>query len=520
MKLPISRINRLIDDGYSVITIGDKKVPNIKWKEFQTRAMSKDEFAKLYDLPSTMGQGICTGYGGLEVIDIDLKTLPTLQAQQEFWKEYLTFLKDNIADFDEKFVIYKTINNGYHILYKCELIQGNQKLAKLQNQPEAIIETRGIGGYVFIYDKKVTALGYSEIKQISIKDREVLMAISRYFDYKEPVEESAPEHVPEDSISPWADFNQRNSVWELIQDDFTIVRRLKDKQVIKRHGATSEHSGYIYNNSGNLFLFTTGTIYPAEKILSPFAIYAWRFHNGDMKEASRDLYAKGYGSRHVKKPAPSDYSPADISIDANELIFPIDIFPSDIQRYILECNRTLNSSIDYMGCSMMWLLSIIIGNSIKIQVKRGWIESGILWMAIVGRPGVGKTPNINNIIFPLQKANNNEIKTYIKRLDAYREYMDKDKKEREGEEQLRKPIKTQFIASDITLEALVELHEENKNAVGVFKDELAGWLKDMNKYRAGSDLEFWLSSWSNKGVALVAKAAEIRPAAPSAKLTI
>jgi hypothetical protein len=502
MKLPISRINRLIDDGYSVITIGDKKVPNIKWKEFQTRAMSKDEFAKLYDLPSTMGQGICTGYGGLEVIDIDLKTLPTLQAQQEFWKEYLTFLKDNIADFDEKFVIYKTINNGYHILYKCELIQGNQKLAKLQNQPEAIIETRGIGGYVFIYDKKVTALGYSEIKQISIKDREVLMAISRYFDYKEPVEESAPEHVPEDSISPWADFNQRNSVWELIQDDFTIVRRLKDKQVIKRHGATSEHSGYIYNNSGNLFLFTTGTIYPAEKILSPFAIYAWRFHNGDMKEASRDLYAKGYGSRHVKKPAPSDYSPADISIDANELIFPIDIFPSDIQRYILECNRTLNSSIDYMGCSMMWLLSIIIGNSIKIQVKRGWIESGILWMAIVGRPGVGKTPNINNIIFPLQKANNNEIKTYIKRLDAYREYMDKDKKEREGEEQLRKPIKTQFIASDITLEALVELHEENKNAVGVFKDELAGWLKDMNKYRAGSDLEFWLSSWSNKGVAL------------------
>ena len=147
-------------------------------------------------------------------------------------------------------------------------------------------------------------------------------------------------------------------------------------------------------------------------------------------------------------------------------------------------------------------MSIIIGNSVKIQVKTGWIESSVLWMAIVGRPGVGKTPNINNIIFPLQKANNSEIKTYIKRMDAYRAYMDMEKKEREAEEKLYKPIKTQFIASDITLEALVELHEENKNAVGVFKDELAGWLKDMNKYRAGSDLEFWLSSWSNKGVAL------------------
>ena len=502
MKLPLSKINRLIDDGYSIITIGDKKVPNIKWKEFQTKAMSKEEFAKVYELETTKGQGLCTGYGGLEVIDIDLKTLPTLAAQQDFWKEYLTFLNDTIADFEEKFVIYKTINNGYHILYKCEHIEGNQKLAKLEGSTEAIIETRGVGGYVFIYEKKVTALGYSDIKEISVKDREMLMHVSRLFDYKEPVAEPQHEPIPAQSIAPWTDFNQRNSVWDLIQDDFTIVRRLKDRQVVKRNGGTSEHSGYIFNDSGNLYLFSTGTIYPAETILSPFAIYAYKYHNGDMKAASRELYSKQYGSRQVKQMPAVEYSPADITLDESELVFPLDIFPTAIQQYMLECNRTLNASLDYMGCSMMWMLSIIIGNSVKIQVKTGWVESGILWMAIVGRPGVGKTPNINNIIFPLQKANNNEIKTYIKRMDAYRAYMEMDKKEREGEEQLRKPTKTQFIASDITLEALVELHEENKNAVGVFKDELAGWLKDMNKYRAGSDLEFWLSSWSNKGVAL------------------
>lgn len=63
---------------------------------------------------------------------------------------------------------------------------------------------------------------------------------------------------------------------------------------------------------------------------------------------------------------------------------------------------------------------------------------------------------------------------------------------------VQKPVKSQFIANDITLEALVDLHQESDNAIGVFKDELAGWLKDMNKYRAGSDLEFWLSCWSGK----------------------
>ena len=76
------------------------------------------------------------------------------------------------------------------------------------------------------------------------------------------------------------------------------------------------------------------------------------------------------------------------------------------------------------------------------------------------------------------------------------------KKEKEEHPEVYEPRKSQFIANDITLEALVDLHQESDNAVGVFKDELAGWLKDMNKYREGSDLEFWLSTWSGKSVNL------------------
>ena len=55
---------------------------------------------------------------------------------------------------------------------------------------------------------------------------------------------------------------------------------------------------------------------------------------------------------------------------------------------------------------------------------------------------------------------------------------------------------------------MIELHQESDNSVGVFKDELAGWLKDMNKYRAGSDLEFWLSCWSGKSVSMNRKTAK------------
>lgn len=498
--IELSHYNKLIDCGYSLICIGDGKRPNHPWKRNQTEPFTKEEFKFFYENPDTKGVGIATGYGNLEVIDIDLKILPTLADQQDFWQEFHTMLCDNIADFEEKFVIYKTINNGYHILYRCEQIDGNKKLAKLKDYKEAIIETRGTGGYVFIYEKRVSKNGYTKVQEISVKDREVLLEICKLYDYKEPIKEQPVKdsEYKGQEVTPWADFNQQHSVWDVVHDEFTIVRSIRGKKIIKRHGATSEHSGYIYDDSGLMYLFTTGTHYPNESPLNPFQLYTYRYHLGDFKAAAKDLYHKGYGTRMVK----NEDQPEEIKIDKEMMSFPLDIFPEPVQSYILLCNQTLNSSIDYMGCSMLWMLSLMVGNSVKIQVKTGWVETGILWIAIVGRPGVGKTPNINNVIFPLQKANNNEVKRYIDQMDRYKSYQAMDKVRKEEIEEVKKPEKGQFIASDITIEALVELHEENKNAVGVFKDELAGWLKDMNKYRAGSDLEFWLSSWSNKGMAL------------------
>src|SRR5699024_8793533 len=106
------------------------------------------------------------------------------------------------------------------------------------------------------------------------------------------------------------------------------------------------------------------------------------------------------------------------------------------------------------------------------------------------------------MISPLLKLNSREVKRYYKDLEGYEAFSCLTKKEKEEVPEVQKPQKNQFIANDITLEALVDLHEDNANSVGVFKDELAGWFKDMNKYRAGSDLEFWLSCWSGSPVIL------------------
>src|SRR5690606_34667510 len=80
-------------------------------------------------------------------------------------------------------------------------------------------------------------------------------------------------------------------------EDFDIVRNLDKIVVIRRKGAQSPHSGYVYKNSGCMYLFSTATIYPHEKLISPSLAYAYKYHNGDLKKASLDLYKQGYGTR-------------------------------------------------------------------------------------------------------------------------------------------------------------------------------------------------------------------------------
>ena len=492
-------LRKLASEGFSIIPVEENKKPKGGWKKYQKEHRTPDEVEQL----NAPLYGLVCGYNDVECIDVDLKVIVGLKEQKEWWAEYLQFLKDNIEDLESKVTIVKTKNAGFHILYRCYEVEGNTKIATLKGQSEAIIETRGIGGMVVLYDNYLSSRKYHDMQFITPEERTIIWEISRTYHYTGdmPTEEPKSGSFQTEGISPWADYNSQFTAMDLISDEFDITRRTNNAYIIRRHGASSPHSGYVYKDSGCMYLFSTGTRYPAEQLLSPFAIYAHKYHGGNMTEAARDLYEQGFGTRSMPK----------IEISKPQLIqepkitraqFPIDIFPDQIQSYIIESSNTLGLSIDYMGSSFMWLLSVIIGNSMRIQVKPGWHEVASLWIAVVGKPGIGKTPSINQMIFPLRDLNIREQKEYARQYSKWRDYEAMDKKDKAMAEHVDKPINKQFLVGDITLEALVDLHEQNPNSVGIFKDELAGWFKDMNKYRQGSDLEFWLSSWSGTSISL------------------
>ena len=505
-------INKLINKGFSLITADKNKRPLGSWKDAQTTATDVETFKSQFLSKGSEGVcGLVTGFNDLEVMDVDLKVFSTAQEKKEWFGEYISFLKDNIMDFDDKFVIYKTKNEGYHILYKTKRVEGNLKVAKLKGHSQQVLETRGVGGYVVVYDKSYNKRTYLDIDYISDDDREILFAVSRSYNVEEERIVSAPKKKTTDfktqGLGAFEDYNNKTSIRDILGADFDIVQVRKDRIVIRRKGATSWSSGYIFTDNDILQMHSTATVFDTHKAYNASGVYTQLIHNGDFSAASKDLYSQGFGDRQAVEAPKEIVEEVDVDV-VNDVEFPIDIFPQELQNYMINCNKTLNHSVDYMSSSLLFLTSIIVGNSLKIQVKRGWDEPASLWLSLVGKAGVGKTPSIKSITFPLNRLNNIEIKKYIEEAQKFEDYSNLNEKEKALASVVEKPKKTQFIVNDITLEALVELHNENPNGVGILKDELAGFFKDMNKYREGGDKEQWLSSWTGESINLNRKTAK------------
>lgn len=169
-------------------------------------------------------------------------------------------------------------------------------------------------------------------------------------------------------------------------------------------------------------------------------------------------------------------------------VFPIGVFPRFIADHITELTRTLNFHQDFTSAAVMFAVSTIVGNSYKLKVKNGWNATPIFWLACVGFPGTIKTHPIKSILKPLNQLDIESKRQYDSEMAHY----DPDAIPRQ-----KKPKFKQLLISDYTLEALHSIHDINKRGIGLYKDELKGFLNDMNKYRKGSDEEFWLESFNN-----------------------
>jgi len=210
------------------------------------------------------------------------------------------------------------------------------------------------------------------------------------------------------------------------------------------------------------------------------------------------LYADQFGSRPmVRSVAPVTIIEPELVVTqpVSKVSFPVDVLPMDLVLYIDELNASLNYSKDFLAISAMWTLATVNGNKYKLKVKNGWVAPTIFWFAVVGEPGTMKSHPIDIMITPIKQIDRERKIAFDHEYD---EWEAQDQQYTKTRNPNRKPQFMQTLMSDFTLESLHVVHNINRRGIGLFKDELIAFLNDMNRYRKGSDEQFWLESFNNK----------------------
>ena len=164
--------------------------------------------------------------------------------------------------------------------------------------------------------------------------------------------------------------------------------------------------------------------------------------------------------------------------------FPIEVFPIRIQRIISSLHDCQGYPVDYVAAAILAAIAVGIGNSHLVQVKRNWLESPILYMALIGRPGANKSHPLSFAFQPFIEHDYCQNQEYQKLYAEYERTMSMSKKERMEaglDEFPQTPVRKRFLVSDITPEGLSLIHAQNPRGLCLWSDELSAWFKNFNR---------------------------------------
>ena len=271
----IQSAKKYLELGLSVIPTKADKLPALQWKPYQEVRLPNDEVESAFTRNDVSGVAIICGKvsGNLEVVDVDCK----YDKKGTLWQSLWQVVEDTLPGLLPKTVIATTINKGYHIYYRCDVIEGNQKLAKNELN-EVLIETRGEGGYVIAPPSPGYQLlqgDFGSIPMITEYERSVLLTVARSFDdLPLPVERASQLPSWNNGLSPFDDYNQRGDAVGLLEkNSWQRIKQQGDRIHLRRPGKKDGVSGNFHTGKRIFYCFSTSTQFESNKGYNPAGVY-------------------------------------------------------------------------------------------------------------------------------------------------------------------------------------------------------------------------------------------------------
>lgn len=276
------------------------------------------------------------------------------------------------------------------------------------------------------------------------------------------------------------------------------------------------------------------------------AFDCWRIlnHNGDMTDAIRKAARILGMSDGVQRSAATPQLHADNAPAGDPdawpepqpipcMLLPVDPFDNDLlpmslRGWVADIAERMQCPPDFPAVGAMVALSSIIGRKATIRPKRfdDWQVVPNLWGAIVGRPGVMKSPALSEVMKPLDRLaiiasdlhtevmRDHEIKVKLEGMSSKTAESQAQKLVAKGNKSAAAqllmdaadtegnapPPLRRYKVTDASVEALGEILIENPWGTLAYRDELNGLLRSLDKEGQEGARAFYLQGYDgNQG---------------------
>lgn len=441
------------------------------------------------------------------MIDFDIKNT----SNKDVYRKWFNIIINTNADILDKCCIERTRNDGYHVYIKYSKLTEKIPLARSDKGKEVVSLYTG-GLLAFCYPTpgyEIVHGDMASVQDLTAQEFDLLIATAAMFhEDTETVSgqtlqliDYPPEHethclLLDRHITDDAFETLLNSIDLYRSGDFTR----KHWVPFLRRGSLTKFSAKVYFKAKRVLIFSAS--------MPRFPNWHDSAHSGDTRwtlSPSKIIYYKNDRNwaaaiEEIRMICDAlgivadDPTPKTI----DRFKFPYDIFPESIQDYIF--SQVLQH--EYLAGGILSALSTCIGNSCVLEAMDGYIVKPILYMAIVAPPGASKTPALKKAFTVLQDFDDAQYKTYESKLGEYKQQLASYEKDKRQAEKPEKPHFPQSIIKDSTIEMVIKILSLNPDGCCVYADELSGFMKRMNQYKDGDEVQKWLELWSGDPILL------------------
>lgn len=186
--------------------------------------------------------------------------------------------------------------------------------------------------------------------------------------------------------------------------------------------------------------------------------------------------------------------------------FPVEVMPGPWADFCRAGGRVLKCDSGFVALPALAVLASAVGMTRRIDLGGEWTEPAVFWCCDVGESGGRKSPAAELSARLAVARQKKLLAEYKAAADAHQQEA-ADRRRQRREEGGRKgggkddddpppPKLARVAVSDITIEKLSSLLDDNPRGLLLYRDELAGWLGSFGRYKGkggGTDEPNWLS---------------------------